>query len=95
MNDQNKKIFPIPDEPIIHTQYRSIVDDRKAKVGSMTDFQRLRQFGFKKFRYLSDNFVREQLVQTDESVDSFNRKTSLLPKDKTKSIKTKTKTKKL
>lgn len=44
-------------EPIILNQYRNFVDDRKAKVGSITDIQRLRQFGYRPFRYLSPSFV--------------------------------------
>lgn len=53
-------------EPIILNQYRNFVDDRKAKVGSITDIQRLRQFGYRPFRYLSPSFV-ELISASDDS----------------------------
>ena len=52
-------------EPIILNQYRNFVDDRKAKVGSLSDIQRLRQFGYKPLRFLSPSFI--ELIGMDES----------------------------
>jgi hypothetical protein len=66
----SSSIFPIgtkekAPEPIILNQYRNFVDDRKAKVGSLSDIQRLRQFGYKPLRFLSPNFI--ELLGVDES----------------------------
>lgn len=62
IHNSNKDKIP---EPIILNQYRSFVDDRKAKVGSLSDIQRLRQHGYKPLRFLSPSFI--ELIGIDES----------------------------
>ena len=45
-------------EPIVLKDYRAFVDDKKAKVGSISDIKKLTKYGFNKFRYTSPSFAK-------------------------------------
>ena len=45
-------------EPIVLKDYRAFVDDKKAKVGSLSDIKKLTKYGFNKFRYTSPSFAK-------------------------------------
>lgn len=65
-------------EPIILNQYRSFVDDRKAKVGSASDIQKLKKYGFKNSRYISKSFA--SLILGESSADESNLRKSIVKK---------------
>ena len=57
-NVASNKIQPTFDkvELIVLNQYRSFIDDKKARIGHVTDLAKLRTFGFKNNRFLSNDF---------------------------------------
>ena len=67
----NDNIFT-KEEPIIFNNYRNFVDDRKAKLGSLSDIKRLKMFGFNKYRYLSKSFIKLLDLEENETSKSIS-----------------------
>lgn len=53
-------------QPRVLNQYRSFVDDRQARLGSINDIEKLESHGYEKHRYLSKAFIDQYQQLLDE-----------------------------
>jgi hypothetical protein len=47
--------------------YERFIDDKKATIGTKNDIKKLEEFGFNKYRFLSQSFMKRNNIQQDES----------------------------
>mmetsp|Transcript_4280 Transcript_4280/g.4442 ORF Transcript_4280/g.4442 Transcript_4280/m.4442 type:complete len:133 (-) Transcript_4280:511-909(-) len=57
------------DEPVVLMKkvYERFIDDKKATIGTKNDIKKLEEFGFNKYRFLSQSFMKRNNIIQDES----------------------------